>query len=247
MLPEVFHVFLIKGIMCGFLGIVTQSNQALGPILLDAGERLSYGGYDSVGCVTISEDGEFDLRKDVGKIGDISRRLRFSEMQGQRGIIQLRWATFGAPSTLNAQPHLDSDGELVGAHIGNVVNNVELRKEFIAEGMTVRSTNDGESCVHAVERYVKRGRSLEEACRFAYRDFAGDYVFIIKRRNTPGFCAVKKGSSLVVGFTPEAYRLHRSDLYPAIDPQDIVHSRWGSCQHFFGPGRDPQHSGWQSD
>ncbi len=205
MLPEVFHVFLdCEGIMCGFLGIVTQSNQALGPILLDAGERLSYGGYDSVGCVTISEDGEFDLRKDVGKIGDISRRLRFSEMQGQRGIIQLRWATFGAPSTLNAQPHLDSDGELVGAHIGNVVNNVELRKEFIAEGMTVRSTNDGESCVHAVERYVRRGCSLEEACRFAYRDLAGDYVFIIGQRNTPGFCAVKKGSSLVVGFTPEA-------------------------------------------
>ena len=142
--------------MCGFLGIVTLSNQAIGPILLAAGERLSYGGYDSVGCVTISEEGTLDLRKDVGRIGAVAKQLHFNEMQGQRGIIQLRWATFGAPSSVNAQPHLDSEGDLVGAHNGNVVNNVELRKEFVAEGMQVRSTNDGESCVHAVERYITR-------------------------------------------------------------------------------------------
>ena len=56
-----------------------------------------------------------------------------------RGITQLRWATFGEPSQVNSQPHLDSDGDLVGAHNGNVVNNVELRQQFAAEGMTVRS------------------------------------------------------------------------------------------------------------
>lgn len=190
--------------MCGFLGIVTQKNENIGPILLEAGERLSYGGYDSVGCATISQAGEIDLRKDVGKIGILAEQLKFSEMTGQRGIIQLRWATFGAPSKINAQPHLDSDANLVGAHIGNVVNNVELRKEFLDEGMTVRSTNDGESCVHAVERYIKRGCSLEDACRFAYRDLAGDFVFIVGQRHIPGFCAVKKGSALVIGISPDA-------------------------------------------
>ncbi|NIW37530.1 MAG: glutamine--fructose-6-phosphate transaminase (isomerizing), partial [Gemmatimonadetes bacterium] len=86
-----------------------------------------------------------------------------AEMVGCRGVVQLRWATFGAPSQVNAQPHLDSDGDLVGAHNGNVVNNVELRQQFIAEGMTVRSTNDGESCVHAVERYVDQGCDMVEA------------------------------------------------------------------------------------
>ncbi len=197
--------------MCGFLGIVTHANQALGPQLLDAGARLSYGGYDSVGCVTISTNGEIDLRKDVGKIGALSQQLKFAEMAGERGIIQLRWATFGTPSPANAQPHLDSEGDLVGAHNGNVVNNVELRKEFIAEGMTVRSTNDGESCVHAVERYIKRGIELQEACRLAYGDLAGDYVFIVGQRNSPGFCAVKKGSPLFVG-QAEGATLISSDI-----------------------------------
>ena len=66
-------------------------------------------------------------------------------MNGSRGITQLRWATFGEPSQVNSQPHIDSQGSMVGAHNGNVVNNIELRQQFIAEGMTVRSENDGES------------------------------------------------------------------------------------------------------
>ncbi len=190
--------------MCGFFGIVTQSDQAIGPVLLEAGERLSYGGYDSVGCATITSGGLIDLRKDVGRINTISSHLKFSEMKGQRGIIQLRWATFGAPSQANAQPHLDSNGDLMGAHNGNVVNNVELRREFISEGMTVRSTNDGESCIHAVERYVQRGFSLLEACRKAYHDLDGDFVFVIGNKSEPGLCAVKKGSLLVVGISDSA-------------------------------------------
>ena len=131
--------------MCGIFGIVTNQEQILGPILIEAGRKLTYRGYDSVGCATLHQDGSIDLRKDVGKVDDVAEKLGFPNMSGSRGIIQLRWATFGAPSKVNAQPHLDSDGDLVGAHNGNVVNNVELRQQFIIEGMIVRSTNDGES------------------------------------------------------------------------------------------------------
>ena len=114
--------------MCGIFGIVTKQEQPLGSILTDAGRRLSYRGYDSVGCATLHADGTIDLRKDVGKVDAVASKHRLAEMAGTRGIVQLRWATFGAPSQVNAQPHLDSDGDLVGAHNGNVVNNVELRK-----------------------------------------------------------------------------------------------------------------------
>jgi len=34
-------------------------------------------------------------------------RLKLAEMAGRRGIVQLRWATFGAPSQVNAQPKPD--------------------------------------------------------------------------------------------------------------------------------------------
>lgn len=202
--------------MCGIFGIVVEDQSLLGDVLTQAGRRLSYRGYDSVGCATLHEDGAIDLRKGVGKIDEVSRRLGFAEMAGSRGIVQLRWATFGAPSEANAQPHLDSDGDMVGAHNGNVVNNIELREEFIAQGMTVRSTNDGESCVHAVERYADQGRNMVEAIRRAYHDLEGDYSFVIGRKDDDRLYAFKKGSGLVVGLAEDATCVS-SDL-PSILP-----------------------------
>ncbi len=201
--------------MCGIFGIVTEQEQPLGPILIEAARRLTYRGYDSVGAATISGS-RIDLRKDVGKVDEVAARYNLAEMTGNRGITQLRWATFGAPSQVNAQPHLDSDGDMVGAHNGNVVNNVELRQQFMAEGMTVRSHNDGESCVHAVERYIDRGFDFIEAIRRAYEDLQGDYAYVIGRINDDKLYAIKKGSGLVVGIG-EGFTCVSSDL-PSILP-----------------------------
>ena len=139
--------------MCGILGIHTTREHQLGPILIEAGKRLAFRGYDSV-----------------------------------------RWATFGAPSQANAQPHLDSDGVMVEAHNGNVVNNVELREALLAEGMTVRSTNDGESCVHAVERYVRQGHNMISAIRHAYNDLEGDCVFVFGAATDDKLYALNSGA-----------------------------------------------------
>ncbi len=201
--------------MCGIFGIVTEKEQPLGPILVEAARRLTYRGYDSVGAATLN-GGKIDLRKDVGRVDEVAEKHHLAEMTGQRGITQLRWATFGEPSQVNAQPHLDSDGDLVGAHNGNVVNNVELRQEFMAEGMTVRSHNDGESCVHAVERYIDRGHDFIEAIRRAYGDLQGDYAYVIGRIHDDKLYAIKKGSGLVIGIG-EGFTCVSSDL-PSILP-----------------------------
>jgi glucosamine--fructose-6-phosphate aminotransferase (isomerizing) len=201
--------------MCGIFGIVTDKEQPLGTILTEAAQRLTYRGYDSVGAATIS-GGKVDLRKDVGRVKDVAIKYNFAEMCGQRGITQLRWATFGEPSQINAQPHIDSDGDLVGAHNGNVVNNVELRQLFISEGLTVRSMNDGETCVHAVERYINRGEDFLDAIRHAYDDLAGDYAFVIGQVNDDKLYAIKKGSGLVIGIG-DGFTCVSSDL-PSILP-----------------------------
>ncbi len=201
--------------MCGIFGYVTNRDEELGPILIEAARRLTYRGYDSVGAATLN-NGSIDLRKDVGKVETVAQKYNIAEMRGQRGITQLRWATFGEPSQINSQPHLDSDGDMVGAHNGNVVNNVELREQFMAEGMTVRSQNDGETCVHAVERYINRGYEFIDAIRLAYGDLQGDYAFVIGRANDDKLYAFKKGSGMVVGLG-EGFTCVSSDL-PSILP-----------------------------
>ncbi len=213
--------------MCGIFGIVVERDAPLGGLLTDAGRRLSYRGYDSVGVAVLRDDEAIDLRKDVGKVDEVAAGLDFEAMAGRRGMIQLRWATFGTPSRVNAQPHLDSDGGMVGAHNGNVVNNVELRRAFEAEGMTVRSTNDGESCVHAVERHVRRGQPTVEAIRQAYADLEGDYAFVIARAGEEPLYALKKGSGLVIGLG-DGFTCVSSDL-PSILPltRTIVRVRDG--------------------
>jgi len=202
--------------MCGIFGIVTDEVKNLGPILIEAGHKLSYRGYDTVGAAIIPQSGEIDLRKDVGRVEDVASKYKFEDMTGDRAILQLRWATFGAPSQENAQPHLNSDGDMVGAHNGNVVNNVELRQQFFEEGMTVRSENDGESCVHAVERYINRGFNMVDAIRSAHGDLEGDYSFVIGGVGDDCIYALKKGSGMVVGLT-EGATCVSSDL-PSILP-----------------------------
>jgi glutamine---fructose-6-phosphate transaminase (isomerizing) len=201
--------------MCGIFGIVTDKEQSLGPILIEAARRLTYRGYDSVGAATLNGK-KIDLRKDTGRVEDVAAKYNFAEMTGSRGITQLRWATFGEPSQVNSQPHLDSDGDLVGAHNGNVVNNFELRQQFITEGLTVRSQNDGETCVHAVERYINKGYDFLDAIRLAYGDLQGDYAFVIGRIDDDKLYAIKKGSGLVVGLG-EGFTCVSSDM-PSILP-----------------------------
>jgi glucosamine--fructose-6-phosphate aminotransferase (isomerizing) len=96
------------------------------------------------------------------------------------------------------------------------VNNVQLRKSFIDRGLTVRGTNDGESCVHAVERYIDRGMDFIPAIQHAYQDLAGDYAFVIGQVSDDKLYAFKKGSGLVVGIG-EGFTCVSSDL-PSILP-----------------------------
>jgi len=106
---------------------------------------------------------------------------------------------------------------MVGAHNGNVVNNVQMRELFLREGLTVRGTNDGETCIHAVERHFDRnGADMLSAIRAAYDDLEGDYAFVITHRDEHRLYAIKKGSGLVAGLG-QGFTCVSSDL-PSILP-----------------------------
>ncbi len=184
--------------MCGIFAITSNKRNDIGEILVECAEKLTYRGYDTVGIATVNKK-HIHLRKDKGKFDEVAEKLRLHEMRGSKGIAQLRWATFGAPSKLNAQPHLDCDEDLCAAHNGNILNFLPLREQYIEEGHKVRSMNDGEICVHAVERYYDQSGDMIEAIRKGCTDLKGDYAFAVMHKDDDKVYAVKMGSSLFAG------------------------------------------------
>ncbi len=184
--------------MCGITGIVSKNRENIGELLVKCSRKLTYRGYDSVGVAAV-KDGKVDLRKDVGTIDVVDRQLNLSAMRGDRGIAQLRWATYGAPTKVNAQPHYGCTEVFYGAHNGNLHNYAEYRAQLVEAGHIVRSENDGELCVHAVDKYYEQTGDMFEAVRLSTRDLKGAFAYAVGRADEPEIYAVKMGSSLVAG------------------------------------------------
>lgn len=186
--------------MCGFFGIIYKDEEEnLGNILFNAGVRLSYRGYDTSGVAVINSRNEYLIKKDVGRIEEVGEKYGFKKLKGKRGIIQLRWATFGVPSKNNAQPHKDCKGELIGAHNGNIINTPLLRFRLIEAGHKFNGENDGEVILHIVEDYKNLKNDMIDAILLAIKELEGDYAFIITDIKEDRMFAVKKGSSLFFG------------------------------------------------
>ena len=201
--------------MCGITGIVTQNSDNIGELLVRCSSKLTYRGYDSVGVAAV-RNGAVDLRKDVGTIEEVNELLGLSSMKGDRGIAQLRWATYGAPTKMNAQPHFGCEEVFYGAHNGNLHNYIEYKKELIETGHIVRSENDGELCVHAVDKYYEQTGDMFEAVRLSIQDLKGAFAYAVGRADEQEIYAVKMGSSLVAGVADNA-TIVSSDL-PSVLP-----------------------------
>ncbi|AEH51512.1 glutamine--fructose-6-phosphate transaminase (isomerizing) [Pseudothermotoga thermarum] len=203
--------------MCGIFGIVySQDREDLGQILTEAAKRLVYRGYDSVGIATIRKDKSSEIRKDVGVVDEVAIRLNFTQMKGFKGIVQLRWATFGKPSQKNAQPHYDCDKDMIGAHNGNIVNTVQLRNLFLSKGHIVRSENDGEIVVHAIEMFYDQLKDMNKAIQEASKILKGDFACVIARVDDEKMYCIKRGSSLYLG-VGDGFVCASSDL-PSLIP-----------------------------
>jgi glucosamine--fructose-6-phosphate aminotransferase (isomerizing) len=92
--------------MCGIVGYIGRRDVA--PLLLEGLQRLEYRGYDSAGVVITGRSGDLRTVKAMGRVRELEARIpkRFA---GTTGIAHTRWATHGAPSDVNAHPHLDGE------------------------------------------------------------------------------------------------------------------------------------------
>ncbi len=184
--------------MCGIAASVLKYGE-VGPVLYDCLKRLEYRGYDSVGEASIT-DGMIVVKKDKGKIEEVERKLRISDLKGSIGIGHTRWATHGAPSQENAHPHTDCLNTLAVVHNGIIENFMQLRQELEASGHRFRSRTDTEVLAHLVEEHLKSTMGFLEAVRLAAKRLAGAYALaLICLREPDKIVCVRKESPLVIG------------------------------------------------
>ena len=198
--------------MCGIIGYIGKRKAI--PILIQGLERLEYRGYDSAGvaCLPIakfdrSTDGQegsgsihprFCVYKERGKIAQLKSRINHGFPDAHIGIGHTRWATHGAPSKVNAHPHLGPRGQIALVHNGIVENYDELKSELKRKGSRFKSETDTEVAAHLIESYYHG--DLAQAMRLAAKRIKGFFAFVAIARSEPGrICALKRSNPLVVG------------------------------------------------
>ncbi len=169
--------------MCGIVGYIGSRNAA--QVIMDGLRRLEYRGYDSAGIAVI-QDGRIAIRRDVGKLSNLSARLSESPVAGNIGIGHTRWATHGKPSERNAHPHTNADGRVVVVQNGIVENFRELRAELEAEGIEFKSDTDTEVIAHLIGLYYTADRPLAEAVREAMQTLRGPSAIVALSHREPG-------------------------------------------------------------
>ena len=130
--------------------------------MLNSIRNLEYRGYDSCGVAVIN-NGNIDLRKNIGGIDDVNLKERLDQMQGKIGIAHTRWATHGGVTQENAHPHLSANRKFAVVHNGIISNYQKLREELLSEGVSFNSLTDTEVFVNLLEKSYIDSNDLEQA------------------------------------------------------------------------------------
>ncbi len=198
--------------MCGIIGYVGQEDAV--PLLLSGLRRLEYRGYDSAGLAVL-EAGTIEVRRSVGKLGNLERVVQDRRLSGSIGIGHTRWATHGKPSDQNAHPH--RSGNCVLVHNGIIENYLPLKQQLEQEGYRFESETDTEVVAHLIRREVAQGQGLAEAVVAATRQVRGSYAMVAICEQEPDLLvAARFGCPLVVGRSPGG-NLAASDVMAMLD------------------------------
>lgn len=182
--------------MCGIVGYVGSDSAK--EKIINGLKSLEYRGYDSAG-IALDINGKIEVRKQVGGISNLEKIIDDDSFDSGVGIGHTRWATHGAPSTVNAHPHINMDGSIAVVHNGIIENYTEIKERLIAEhGIEFRSETDTEVIAQLIG--VLYEGDLYEAVTKAVSQMRGAYAVAAMAAAEPDkIVAVRKDAPLIAG------------------------------------------------
>ena len=180
--------------MCGIIGYI--GNKKAAPILIKGLKRLEYRGYDSAGICTLGNK-QILVKKDIGKIDAINKKINLEDLEGNIGVAHCRWATHGGVSEKNAHPHTDCSGKISIVHNGIIENYAELKKELEKKGHKFKSETDTEVIAHLIEENYHG--DLKDAVIKALKMVEGSYALGVLSADSDEIIAARNESPLIIG------------------------------------------------
>ncbi len=135
--------------------------------------------------------------KAKGRVRDLEAKVP-ARFKGTTGIAHTRWATHGAPSDVNAHPHMSADEKVAVVHNGIIDNAGDLRRKLEADGVEFLSETDTEVLTHLIAR--SEAETLEEKVRAALRLVEGTYGIAVMHADfSDRIVVARNGSPVVLG------------------------------------------------
>ncbi len=237
--------------MCGIVGYI--GHQQAAPILLDGLSKLEYRGYDSAGIAVRDGDGASVVVKTVGKLANLSNKTNGgAAISGCCGIGHTRWATHGAPSVINAHPHVSGsfehtgsgrdDSDVIVVHNGIIENYQELKAKLMRHNYEFYSETDTEVLIKLVDYYYKKykvgpidaiAKTLVRvrgsyALEVMFKDYPGEVY--VARQQSPMIIGVKGDESFIASDVPAILKYTRDVYY--IDNLEMARIRAGEVTFF---------------
>ncbi|MCR5831258.1 MAG: glutamine--fructose-6-phosphate transaminase (isomerizing) [Lachnospiraceae bacterium] len=196
--------------MCGIVGYIGDKQAA--PVLLSGLAKLEYRGYDSAGLAVRDGEKPAVVVKTIGKLNNLVEKTDEGKaLAGNCGIGHTRWATHGAPSQINAHPHVSGNcsnsgsGEVeslvVGVHNGIIENYQELKAKMERHSYKFYSETDTEVLIKLVDYYYKKYKMgpIDALAKTIVR-VRGSYALVVMFADHPDKIYVaRKESPLIIG------------------------------------------------
>ena len=201
--------------MCGIFGYV--GSRTAEPILVDGLRTLEYRGYDSAG-IFVPGHGAV---KAVGPIDNLQSAIA-ERIPGTTGIAHTRWATHGAPTEINAHPHVDMSGQIWIVHNGIIENYRELKDGLVAQGMRFETETDTEVLAKLVGSLYEG--DLERALLKALSMVRGTYgVAAVAEANPDQVVVARLGSPIVLGIGSDGHFVSSDPSALLAHTKDVVY------------------------
>lgn len=181
--------------MCGIYGHLqsceNNDNDSIS-ICLKGLRKLEYRGYDSAGIAGII-NGEIISLKSVGKIEELSNKLKNNKLQLNMAIAHTRWATHGGITEKNAHPHYDQSLTTAVVHNGIIENYQTIKSKLIDQGIKFVSETDTEVVSQLIATLYNG--DLLKTVKTVISQLEGSFALAIIHKNHPNTIITTTSSS----------------------------------------------------